>query len=168
MNWGRILLDGIAMSAVFNFGVAAFWMYEPKSFTTMYPKQVQKIAPPIDKRSRKIVLTMFAALYPTILLYGVISAWNAGMNGFWNLFWASYIQMVLINLGDFFGLDWFLREKMGTRLQLPGTEGSELYSRKNWMLKLAIPEHFLAWPLLICPAVAALSAGLGLLIRQMS
>ena len=165
MNWGRILLDGIAMSAVFNFGVAAFWMYEPKAFTTMYPKQIQKISPPIDRRCRRIELTMLAAMYPTLLLYGVCSAWNAGMEGFWNLFWASYIQMFLINLGDFFGLDWFLREKMGARLQLPGTEGNELYSHNNWMKMLAIPEHFIAWPLLICPMVALISAGLGMLVR---
>lgn len=166
MNWGRVLLDGIAMSAVFNLGVAVFLMYEPKAFTTMYPIPIQKIAPPIDKRSRKIELIMFVSLYPAILFYGVFSAWNAGMDGFWNLFWASYIQMFLVNLGDFFGLDWFLREKMGTRLQLPGTEGSELYSRRNWMLKLAIPEHFLGWPFLICPIVAFVSAGMGMLVRQ--
>ncbi|MBQ8201284.1 MAG: hypothetical protein IJZ74_05915 [Clostridia bacterium] len=50
---------------------------------------------------------------------------------------------------------------MGSRLELPGTEGCELYNRRNWMLKLGIPEHFVMWPLLVCPMLSLLCAWAG-------
>ncbi len=165
MNWLRVILDGIAMSAAFNLGIAVFWSCRPSSFTGMFPKELQELAPPMNNGDKKHLTVMYLTVYLPVLLYGVISAWNGEIDGFWNLFLASFIQAFLINLGDFFGLDILFREKMGTRLQLPGTEGHELYTRKMWLKKLAIKEHWVWWPLGFCPAIALISAGLGLLLR---
>lgn len=63
--------------------------------------------------------------------------------------------------GRFFRVGLFFREQMGSRLELPGTEGCELYNRRNWMLKLGIPEHFVMWPLLVCPMLSLLCAWAG-------
>ena len=79
----------------------------------------------------------------------------------------GYIEWMLVNFGDFFGLDIYLRKRAGEKLELPGTEGNIYYSVKYWMKSLGIPEHWLAWPLIICPLSAAASAGIGLLIRML-
>ncbi|MBQ7959525.1 MAG: hypothetical protein IJ330_07470, partial [Oscillospiraceae bacterium] len=98
MNWIRVILDGIAMSAVFNFGVAVFWLCRPSSFTGMFAKELKEIVPPMNKDDKKHLTVMYLTVYLPVLLYGVISAWNGGIAGFWNLFLASYIQAFLINL----------------------------------------------------------------------
>lgn len=165
MNWIRTILDGIMMAAYFNFGAAVFWAYCPKSFTNMYPRAIQKIAPKIGWEERKKLLIMYAAVFIPTLAYGVVSAYNAGIEGFWNLFWTAYIEIMITNLGDFFGLDIIFREKFGKRLEVPGTEGHEAYQRKIWLKTLAIPEHFILWPFIAAPICALALAGIGLLIR---
>lgn len=42
MNWLRTILDGVAMSAVFNSCVAVFWLLKPHAFITMFPKALPK------------------------------------------------------------------------------------------------------------------------------
>lgn len=69
MNWFRTIIDGVAMSAVFNSYVA-------------------------------------------------VSACQADINGFWPMFWTVYVEMMLI-----------------------------------------------LWPVLFCPAVGFIAAGIGMLIR---
>jgi len=49
MNWFRTILDGVAMSAVFNSYVAVFWLLKPHSFITMFPKDLQKRVRPVTK-----------------------------------------------------------------------------------------------------------------------
>ncbi|MBQ8556103.1 MAG: hypothetical protein IJ438_09570 [Clostridia bacterium] len=161
MNWFRVLLDGVMVSAVFNLGVGLCMLIRPAAFTDMYPRDIQRIAPKMTKADRRFEATMLLILYPVLIAWMVLSAQEAGIEGFWPLFWTTYVQMMLVNLGDFFGLDWYFREKMGHRLELPGTEGNELYSRRHWMRKLAIPEHWVMWPLLVCPLVSLLCAWLG-------
>ena len=56
---------------------------------------------------------------------------------------------------------------MGQKLHLPGTEGSELYSRKNWLLKMAIPNHFGIWLIGVCPLGGLVNAGVGTLLRTL-
>lgn len=161
MNWFRILLDGVALSAVFNIAIALGWLIRPTACTGMYPRAIQRIAPKMTRADRNFECLLLLILYPALLAWMILSAHEAGIEGFWPLFWTAYVQMMLINLGDFFGLDWFFRERMGRRLELPGTEGSEMYSRRKWMLQLAIPEHLVMWPLLICPLVSLFCAWAG-------
>lgn len=162
--WARIIIDGLVMSAVFNLATGLIITVNPVFFTTAYPKAIQAVAPENpDAKKHQVLFTLFVML--PVTLFGVISAYLNGMQGFWHLFWAGYIEWFLINLGDFFGLDLFFRERMGERLQLPGTEGHPCYERKAWMKSLALPEHCLEWPLLVCPLFGFLSAGIGMLIR---
>ena len=163
MDFTRILLDGIAMSAAFNLATGLIMAVRPTFFTTCYPKEIQAIAAKNPTEMRDKLLFTLTVLLP-VFLFGVLSAHSADIHGFWPLFIAGYIEWFLVNLGDFFGLDLFLREKLGSRLVLPGTEGHPCYTRNGWMKSLALPEHWLQWPFLICPFFAALSAGLGLLI----
>lgn len=165
MDFTRMLLDGIMMSAFFNLATGLIMLIDPRIFTTAYPKEIQKIAPPNPNAMRDKSLFTLLVILP-VFLFGTFSACNSGITGFWNLFWMGYGEWFLVNLGDFFGLDLFLREKMGRRMELPGTEGNPLYLRKNWMKSLALPEHWLQWPLIICPLFAALSAGLGCLLQR--
>lgn len=82
------------------------------------------------------------------------------------MFWSGYIEWLFVDFGDFFGLDLLFREKMGDRLVLPGTEGMDVYKRDVWVKKLGLPEHFLLWPLVVCPFFALIMTGAGLLIRM--
>lgn len=68
--------------------------------------------------------------------------------------------MFCVDMADFFGWNILFREKMGRKLELLGTEGSELYSLKNWLLKLALPNHFGLWLVIICPLCGLIDAGI--------
>lgn len=159
MNWMRTILDGLIMSAVFNIGIALFMTVFTEAFAAeMYPKEIKEMAPHLKTVSKKPIKMMYAFLYLPVFVYGILSALNAGVTGFWTLFLMGYIECFLMNIGDFFGLDILFREKMGKRLVIKGTEGHPLYERKNWLKKVAIPEHWIVWPLVICPLDGLLTA----------
>ncbi|NJP39779.1 hypothetical protein HCH52_01755 [Oscillospiraceae bacterium HV4-5-C5C] len=164
MNWMRVILDGLAMSAVFNLCTALVWRLHPDAFLSSYPKSIRDVVPPNPKQ-RKLKTRFVLFMILPVTLYGILSACQAGINGFWNLALAGYIEWLLVNLGDFFGLDLYFRETMGDRLVLPGTKGDPFYTRRGWMKALGLPEHGLLWPFLVCPLFAVLSAGAGLLLR---
>ena len=44
-------------------------------------------------------------------------------------------------------------------------EHCKTWERKEWLLKLAIPEHALGWTFLVCPIAGIVVAGLGTLIE---
>ena len=163
MDLFRILLDGLAMSAAFNLSTGLIMVAKPTFFTTCYPKEIQAIAPKNPHAMQDKLLFTALVILP-VTLFGVLSAHHAGIRGFWPLFWTGYLEWFLVNLGDFFGLDLLLREKMGSHLELPGTEGHPCYTRAGWMKSLVIPEHWLGWPLGVCPLFGLLSGGLGLLL----
>lgn len=165
MNWMRILLDGLFMSAVFNLATGLILTFDPVIFTTAYPRELQKVAPKNPKATKHKTLFMLLVIAP-VVLFGVFSAYESGIRGFWPLFWTAYIEFFMVNLGDFFGLDWYLREKLGERWELPGTHGHPCYQTKVWMKSLGIQEHWVLWPLVICPMFAVVSAGLGLLLAH--
>ena len=163
MDWSTLLLNGLMMSACFNLATGLLLVIDPVIFTTAYPGPIQKLAPKNPHALRDKALFSLLVLLP-VYLFGVLTACKAGITGFRSLFWTGYGEWFLVNLGDFFGLDLYLREKMGRRMELPDTEGSPLYSRKAWMKSLALPEHGLLWPLFICPLFGLLTAGLASLI----
>lgn len=72
----------------------------------------------------------------------------------------AYAEWLIISFSDFFFLDIFLLQKMNRRMQIPGTYGHLDYGLKNWLKKLAIPEHFLGWPFFIAPLMSAVQAGI--------
>lgn len=77
-------------------------------------------------------------LYPILLTYIIISAYEAGINGFWNLFFIAFIENLFWNFGDFFLLDWLLRARYTDRLMVPGTEDNELWKTGPWMKRFGI------------------------------
>ena len=159
MNWLNIISDGIAMAVVFALALCHVSYIDPQAFTKMYPLGIQKIAPPIPQKSVRTKKIMLFSLWTFTIVFGILSNLSSGAESFGQLFLAGYVQMFLVDMGDFFGWNILFREKMGERLHLPGTEGSELYSRKNWLLKMAIPNHFGIWLLLICPLIGLINAG---------
>ena len=85
------------------------------------------------------------------------SAGLAGMSGFWPLFWAGYLEMTFVSISDFIVLDCILPQKV--RHMIRGAEHCRAWERKEWMLKLAVPEHAVMWPLMMCPAAGLVVAG---------
>lgn len=165
--WFHVILYGLAMSVIFTLTLCLVSYIDPQSFTKMYPPAIQKIAPQIPAESRKTEVTMLICLWTFMVLFSIISNYLSGVRGFGQLFLAGYIQFFMVDMGDFFGWNILFREKMGRKLHLPGTEGSELYSRKNWLLKMAIPNHFGIWLIGICPLGALLNAGTVTLLRTL-
>lgn len=131
MNWVRTILDGLAMSAVFNCYVAVFWLLKPHSFITMFPKRLQKKARPVTRDERRHTLLMYFTLYPSVLAWMILSACQAGIRGFWSLFWTAYVEMMLISLGDLFFLDYLLLRKTGKRLHARGWRTTPSMSRRT-------------------------------------
>ena len=165
MNWLRVVIDGIMMSAYFNLAAGMLLCIDPVIFTADYPKELQKIAGENPHAAKHKCLFSFLVLLP-IFSYGIISAYLSGIAGFWPLFWTAYIEWFLVNMGDFWGLDFYLKEKLGSKFALPGTEGHPIYERKNWMKTIGIPEHYILWPFVICPVAAFFAAGIGMLIGK--
>ncbi len=166
MNWLRTILDGIAVCLIFNMTVALLWMLIPNAFSKMLPPEIRKAAPKRKKKEVAILATVLYPLYILIFIYMAVSARQAGVSGFWNLFWTGYVEMFFVNLGDFFGLDCFFRGLVKDKgIMIPGTEHCEAWNLKKWMLTLAIPEHCIMWPLIICPLAGLIFVGIGTVIR---
>lgn len=169
MAWARTILDGVAMAAYFNLFAAAVALYNPRLMFPCYPQAIVKAAkdPPTKEESKFYWQWIcFGELLP-LVLYGAFSAAERGTQGFGYLFLTGYIQWMLINAGDLFFLDiWLIQKKAKARFIIPGTEGHPGYGFKAWMKGYALPEHLLQWPLLLCPLMAAVQAGLGLLLQK--
>lgn len=164
MNWLRILLDSVIVCVAFN-GVAAFvWLLDPVGFSIMLPKGIHTPKEKLTKAQMKPLRMMEAVLYPILLAYIILSAYEAGITGFWHLFGAAYIENLAWNFGDFFLLDWFLRAKYTDRVMVPGTEKCEMWKTGPWMKKFGIVDHWVKGPIL-CIFLALFCAGIGLLIR---
>ena len=150
---------------MFNVAVALLWMLVPKAFSKMLPPEIRKAAPKREKKEVAILADVLYPMYILIFVYMAVSARQAGVTGFRNLFWTGYVEMFFINLGDFFGLDWFFREIVKKkRLMIPGTEHCEAWNLKKWMLTRAVPKHCIMWPLVVCPLAGLICAGIGALI----
>ena len=75
---------------------------------------------------------------------------------------------MVVNVCDLLFLDlWLIQRKAKRRFIIPGTEGHPGYGFKTWMKSYALPEHLLQWPLILCPLLAAIQAGLGLVMNAL-
>ena len=164
MNLSRTILDGIVMCAVFNAIVGLFFFVMPQAYSVMFPKRLKNAAAPyVDRKQVRSMHIILLILYLSMFVYMAVSARAAGIDGFWNLFWTGYIEMFFVNVGDFVLLDCLARIYVKDKDLIKGTEGNEGWEWKEWK-KLAIPEHGLMWPILVCPLVGLIVAGLGALI----
>ena len=165
MNWLRTILDGVVLCVIFNAVVGLFFFVVPQAYSVMFPKRIKKAAAPYVKKKELVI--MYWVLIPLYLLmfaYMAVSANFAGVTGFWNLFWTGYIEMMFVNIGDFVLLDCLGRIYVKDKNMIKGCEGHPDWEWKGWW-KLAVPEHFLAWPLIFCPLTGLICAGIGMIIR---
>lgn len=163
MNWPRTILDGIAMSLLFNAVVGVGFLLVPQAYSTMFPKEIKTAAAPyVDPKDVRTMKLILYPLYLLLFLYWGLSARFAGVTGFWNLFWTGYVEMTLVSLSDFLILDCWLPQKV--RHMIQGAEKCKAWERKEWLKTLAIPEHALGWTFLVCPMAAVIVAGVGALI----
>lgn len=160
MDWLRILLDGIAMSLVFNMTVGLFFFLMPHAYAHMLPAEIKKAAEPYTKKELQKLALVVYPLFLCVILWMILSAHSDGIQGFWNLFWTAYAEMLFVNFGDFIILDCWLRAVARDTHLIPGTEHCEAWNVKIYM-KQAVLEHFLAWPLVLCPLVALVCAWIG-------
>ena len=166
MDITRAILDGIAMAAIFNGPVAAFVLINPRFFFDSYPKSIQNSAPEkMTKEEKRINLILTFIISGIVFIYGVTSLLHTGIRGLRDLFWMSYIQWIILNLGDFLLLDLLLFQgRYKDRIVIPGTEGHEDYKFRNWMKHLAIKEHFILIPFLLIPIASIIQAWLVVLL----
>lgn len=157
MNFTRIILDGFAMTLVFNMMVGMFWFIMPHAYSVMLPKEIQKCAGEVSKKEKLRLAAWLYPLYIGIVVWITVSLGCSGTTGFWNLFWSAYIEWMFINFGDFIILDCLLRGHVKDKGLIPGTENCKAWQAREWM-KSAVPEHFLGWTFLLCPIASAITA----------
>lgn len=159
MNWPRIILDAISMSALFNAVVLVGFNLWPQEYSVMFPKEIKIAAAPyVNKKDERKMKLFLYGLYLILFLYWAVSAHLAGTRGFWALFWTGYIEMTFVSISDFVILDLWLPGKIRNRIK--GAEHCKAWERKEWLLKLAIPEHALVWTFLVCPIAGLVVAGI--------
>lgn len=163
MDWARVVLDGLAMCALFNVSTALLWTIAPTAFSQMMPKEIRAAAPK-QTRGDLAVLAGLHLMQLLVIVYMAISAIHAGIQGFWPLFWTAYLEMLFVSFGDLIGLDGFFRAYVIRHGRIPpGTAHCAAWGLKTWMLTLALPEHLLGWPLFLCPLSGLIAAGIGML-----
>ena len=163
MNWPRVILDGIAMALLFNAVVGVGFLIYPQAYSTMFPKEIKEAAAPfVDRKEVRKVKLIIYPLYLLIFIYWAVSAHFAGVSGFWTLFWTGYVEMTVVSISDFLILDCLLPPK--AKPYIKGAEHCKAWEIKEWLIKLAIPEHVLGWTFLVCPIAGLIVAGLGILL----
>lgn len=163
MNWLRTILDTIIVCIAFNGVVAFVWILEPRGFSIMLPKGINTPAKEIPKKNLKPIRLMEFILYPILMAYIVLSAYEQGITGFANLFLNAFIINLGWNIGDFFLLDWWLRATYTERVSLPENRDNEMWKTGPWMKKFGIIDHWVKGPM-VCAALSSILAGIGLLL----
>ena len=163
MNWPRTILDGIAMALLFNAVVGVGFLLYPQAYSTMFPKEIKEAAAPFvgKKDVRKMKLILYP-LYLLLFIYWAVSAHFAVIQGFWTLFWTGYVEMTIVSISDFLILDCWLPPK--AKPYIKGAENCKAWEVKEWLLKLAIPEHALGWTFLVCPVAGLIVAAVASLL----
>ena len=165
MNLTRTILDGIVMCVIFNAVVGMFFFVFPQAYSRMFPKGIKEAAAPfVRKKNVTLLRFILIAVYLLMFLYMAVSAHLAGVSGFKAMFWTGYTEMMFVNAGDFFLLDVLARIYVKDKGLIKGAENHPDWEWKGWW-KLAVPEHGLAWPVLVCPLTGLIVAGIGALLR---
>ena len=163
MNWSRLILDGLTGSLFFNAVAILGFLLVPQAYSTMFPKEIKEAASPYvrkeDVRTMKLILY---PLYLVLFVWWAFSARFAGISGFWNLFWTGYVEMTMVSVTDFILLDCWLPQKIRHRIK--GAEYCMAWERREWLLRLAVPEHGLLWTFIVCPSAGLFVAGINLML----
>ncbi len=151
------------MALLFNAVVGVGFLLYPQAYTTMFPKEIKEAAAPfVDQKDvRKMKLILYP-LYFLLFIYWAVSAHFAEIQGFWPLFCTGYVEMTIVSISDFLILDCWLPPK--AKPYIKGADNCKAWEVKEWLLKLAIPEHALGWTFLVCPIAGLIVAGIGTLL----
>lgn len=163
MLWQQIIVDGIIVSVIFSAVVAFLWLKLPNAVSGMLPPEIKRVAPRRRKKEVVIVYGVFLLLYLLLLVYIIFSTRMSGVTDFWHLFWSGYIITFMVNMADFWVLDLWFRERFKTRIMIRGTEDCKAWRTREWLRTLAIPEHWIIWPLVVCPIVGLIVASINIL-----
>ena len=68
----------------------------------------------------------------------------------------------MVSITDFILLDCWLPQKIRHRIK--GAEYCMAWERREWLLRLAIPEHGLLWTFIVCPIAGLFVAGINLML----
>lgn len=119
--------------------------------------------PYVEKPEVAKMYFVLIPLYLLMFLYMAVSAHLAGVSGFKSMFWTGYTEMMFVNAGDFFLLDVLARIYVKDKGLIKDAENHPDWEWKGWW-KLAVPEHGLAWPVLVCPLTGLIVAGFAALM----
>ena len=164
MDWSNILLNGAVMALYFNLFALVVLILNPRYMMSYYPKDILKSAQPQTAKERSVYKKCRSAMLIIPIFYGAGCNASSGCIGFWQLFFAAYIQWIAVSLSDFIIQDIFLQQKFRRRIILSGTQGHIGYKSGQWLVKLALPRHFIVWPLLTAPSISILQAFISLLL----
>lgn len=162
MNIKQAVLDGIIIGFIFNYGLYLLITINPRGILYMLPKYFKEGGIPQTKEEK----WEFNKRYIPILLF---IAFVMAVNGvrvylgtdvdFWGLFWHGYIVAMFMNVGDAIFLDIILihtnREKYAKAY---GLKDSSRLHAVNFFKHLTFIEHFVAWPIIVCPIIGVLFA----------
>lgn len=163
MNWSRAVLDGLAMAMFFNAAVLVGFFLMPQAYTVMFPKEIKEAAAPYaDEAEVKKMKLFIYMLYLFIFIYWAISAHLTGISGFWPLFWTGYVEMTIVSISDFIILDCWLPPM--ARQYIKGAENCKAWEVREWLIRLAIPEHGILWTFVMCPVAGLIVAGISALL----
>ncbi len=151
------------MALLFNAAVGVGFLLYPQAYTTMFPKEIKETAAPfVDKKEVRKMKLIIYPLYLLLFVYWAVSAHFTGVHGFWTLFWTGYVEMTIVSINDFLILDCWLPPK--AKPYIKGAEHCKAWEVKEWLIKLAIPEHALGWTFLVCPIAGLIVAALASLL----
>ena len=170
MNWLRTILDGVAMTAYFNLFAAAVALYNPRLMFPCLPVgHYQGCAGTAHKSGEPLLLAVdlfWGAAAPFDLRRSQPGGRrNAGVlaDGADRIYPVDDGKPVR----PVFSGHLSYPEKGEAPFCHSGTEGHPGYGFKACMKNYALPEHLLQWPLILCPLMAAVQAGLGLIMNTL-
>lgn len=170
MNWLRTILDGFAMTAYFNLFAAAVALYNPRLMFPCLPVgHYQGCAGTAHKSGEPLLLAVdlfWGAAAPFDLRRSQPGGRrNAGVlaDGADRIYPVDDGKPVR----PVFSGHLSYPEKGEAPFCHSRYGGHPGYGFKAWMKNYALPEHLLQWPLILCPLMAAVQAGLGLIMNTL-
>lgn len=161
MNIAQAVLDGIIIGFIFNYGIYLLITINPRGLLHMLPNYFKEGCPPQTKaerfafNKRYIPILLFIAF---VMAVNGVRVYSGTDIGFWGLFWHGYIIAMFMNIGDAVFLDILLIHINRKKYAAAGLADETRLHAHNFFKHLTFIEHCVAWPLLICPIIAALFA----------
>lgn len=169
MNISRLIFDGLSTGFIFAFMVFVMIYHYPRYAIFQMPKSMTKGIEPTTAGEKKKCLILLSILYVFLLLfngYDMAFVYKELDVSFLTLFYHGYLIGMFMNVFDIIFLDMMLIPIMkNTFFELGGN--IEKFTNKNVFIKSTILEHFVSWPIIVCPIVGLITAGICELFMMM-